>query len=329
MPEILEHALARVSVSLQSDKRREILVTPHEPGLYIPRDRCVTSYDLELISHILEVKGPAFLCDEILREEDPKYLKQELNLNVFSFKSPETFVGKRVLDFGCGSGASTLVLSRLMPGAELVGVDLEEKHIDIAKHRVRFYAADNIQLHVASKPARLAAELGQFDSIIMSAVYEHLLPEERRTLFPDLWNALRPGGILFINQTPNRFFPYEGHTSSLPLINFLPDTLAGAAARRLSSRNLEQCDWQTLLRKGIRGGSERELNALFKPLQGKPLYLEPSGEGIKDRIDLWFQHSSAKRMAFLKRCMYWTLKGTKTFTGVTATPNLTLAICKT
>ena len=47
-------------------------------------------------------------------------------------------------------------------------------------------------------------DLGTFDVIMFSAVYEHLLPEERRSVLPQIWGALRPGSALCVNQTPHR-----------------------------------------------------------------------------------------------------------------------------
>ena len=85
-------------------------------------------------------------------------------------------------------------------------------------------------------PKGLPADIGQFDYIILSAVYEHLLPSERPALLTLLWSHLRPGGVIFLAQTPYRWFPVELHTTGLPLINYLPDRLALACARRFSKR---------------------------------------------------------------------------------------------
>src|SRR3712207_8585357 len=40
------------------------------------------------------------------------------------------------------------------------------------------------------------AGLGRFDHVVLCAVYEHLLPAERRGLLPQLWSLLEPGGLL-------------------------------------------------------------------------------------------------------------------------------------
>jgi hypothetical protein len=86
-----------------------------------------------------------------------------------------------------------------------------------------------------------------------------MLPAERRLLMPKIWALLKPGGVLFVNQTPNRYFPIEQHTTGLPLLNYLPARLAGPVARRFSKRIDGDESWETLLRKGIRGGAEKDV----------------------------------------------------------------------
>ena len=39
-----------------------------------------------------------------------------------------------------------------------------------------------------------------------------------------IWAHLKSGGVLFLNQTPHRYFPVEHHTTNLPMINYFPDT---------------------------------------------------------------------------------------------------------
>jgi hypothetical protein len=181
----------------------------------------------------------------------------------------------------------------------------------------------------------LAPDLGLFDFIVLSAVYEHLLPVERKALMPRLWRQLKPGGVLFLNGTPNRHFPLEMHTTGLPLINYLPDKWTHAAARHFSRRNLEHCSWNELLRAGIRGGTIEEIAAELSSAPNTPEVLEPCNRGTRDRIDLWFQltsHSIGRaRTPFAlaaKRSYRWLMKPVKAITGIEFLPELALAFRK-
>lgn len=137
--------------------------------------------------------------------------------------------GKRLLDFGCGSGASTMIMARALPKCQIYGVELEPKPLALAL-RATHYRCDNLTLLQSPSPDALPPEIQQVDYILLSAVYRHLLQSNARACFDKCGKLLAPGGVLFINQTPDDRFPLETHTTSLPFINYLPDNLAGAFA---------------------------------------------------------------------------------------------------
>src|SRR5213595_699851 len=64
-----------------------------------------TAYPLDLIVAIHDAKG-GYVCDEIMREEDPRYVERAIRNDVLGYVEARAFAGKRVLDFGCGAGAS-------------------------------------------------------------------------------------------------------------------------------------------------------------------------------------------------------------------------------
>ena len=270
------------------------------------------------------------MCDEIARDEDPAYVAHHIDCDVFSYLEPSILAGKRILDFGCGSGASTMVLSRMLPDALIVGVELEERLLSIAEQRAQFYGFRNLTLLPSRSGTTLPDAVGQFDCILLSAVYEHLLPEERKIVLPALWDSLASGGTLFLNQTPFRYSLFESHTTKLPFINYLPDGLAFWTARRFSKRVKPAQDWQDLLRAGIRGGTAKEVMRILggQTCAQMPILLDPSRRGAEDRIDLWYQASSSTRWRGAKRAVRVVLKGLNALTGIEMTPSLSLAIRK-
>lgn len=301
------------------DGRHRIEVLDAPPGA---AGIWTTSYPHELIYEIHAVKG-AWVCDEIMREEDPRYVENAIRREVFPFVPPQEFAGKRILDFGCGAGASTLVLARLLPPCEIVGIELKERLLRLAESRVRYLGGKRaIRLELSPSGTMLPENLGEFDYIILSAVYEHLLPEERSSVLPSLWRRLKPNGVLFINQTPHRYWPVEVHTTMLPLINYLPDRLAHLTARLLSKRvNPDDRSWETMLRDGIRGATRREILSHLDPCA---VILEPMSG---DLIDLWYGKLS-KSHAWLKRTIWGALKVLKRLGAGDCVPELTLAIRK-
>jgi 2-polyprenyl-3-methyl-5-hydroxy-6-metoxy-1,4-benzoquinol methylase len=295
------------------------------PGHAVARSQWVTSYPTSLIREIFSAKG-LYVCDEIMREEDPRYVEHHIQKEVLSYFPAEAFAGKRILDFGCGSGGSSMVLGRMLPPCEIVGIDLEEKLLNIARLRAAHFGRSSIQLLQSPSGDSLPPALGQFDFIMFNAVFEHLLPHERPMLLPKIWRHLKPGGVLFLNQTPYRYSLVEVHTTGgVPFINYLPDGLALWAARKFSRHVGPEDDWNTLLRRGIRGGTVPEVLGLLGGDEHAEL-LAPRPE-VGDRIDLWFKTLSP-RHAWLKRAIWTSLKVIKGITGKEVAPSLSLAVRK-
>src|SRR5690606_20692870 len=120
-----------------------------------------TAYELDLIRLVLEVKGPVFLCDEIARDESPEYTGAALKWALLGYVSDEELAGKRILDFGCGSGASTVTLCRMFPTASVVGVDIDADSLRIARGRAKFYRLKNAEFMLSETGTRLPNGLGR------------------------------------------------------------------------------------------------------------------------------------------------------------------------
>jgi len=326
---VLHHEAAEITIESRSSGKSLITVTMSDSSRYLPHKSCLTAYPPGLIEKILKIQGPAWLCDDIMRDEAPEYVQNKLQQAIEAYVPVEDISGKAILDFGCGTGASSMILARLFPEATLTGIELDEKNLSVARARQDYYGYKNINFIVSPSPASLPAELGLFDYIIFSAVFEHMLPAERVTLLPLLWKLLKPGGVFFLNETPYRYFPIETHTTDgLLFINYLPDRLALSFARKFSKNNFKNENWETLLRRGIRGGSVREIRRILNSGSGDPQFLRPRLPKVKDRIDLWFRQIDRTRHYFVKVIFYGLIKAIKCCTGLIMLPYLTLAIQK-
>jgi predicted O-methyltransferase YrrM len=319
---------AKVRVG-ENDGRRLVVVERRVNGSWTS-ESWETRYPIDLIEHVLRVKGPTHLCDEMKRDESPRYVEHRLRWDILGFVRPEEFSGKRVLDFGSGCGASTMVLARLLsPNAQIVGVELVPEFVELARARSRHYGVDDRVEYVLSPDSdSLPDGIGRFDFIVLSAVFEHLLPDERAGLIPLLWSHLETGGILFLDQTPHRWFPIEMHTTGLPMINYMPWRIAREYARRFSRRVRPDEPWEMLLRRGLRGSTAGEVMRIVNREGRKGENLSPSLLGAKDHIDLWYQMSSGSRKPATKKAMMVCFKILRGLTGATIVPTLSLAVKK-
>ena len=307
-------------VSLPNGKHKVVVVGTDE---YVHMREWETSYPRSLIDLVVKLKGPGFVCDEIARDESPEYTASALKWALLSYVGEDRFAGARILDFGCGAGASTVGLCRMFPTAHVVGAELEAKYLELARARADFYGLSNIEFRVSPSATELPKGIGEFDHIVMSGVFEHLLPVERETLMPSLWRSLKPGGILFLRETPNRHFPLETHTTGLPLVNYLPSWVVMSLLKKLGRADITGASWDKLLRDGIRGGSIAEIRELLP----EAVVLRPSRQGINDLVDLWYATVPKWRAAKAKRFVWWCAKALKTI-GIECPPYLELALQK-
>jgi 2-polyprenyl-3-methyl-5-hydroxy-6-metoxy-1,4-benzoquinol methylase len=319
---------ATVTVTELASGKRRVAVRAAQPGLHVSRATCETAYPVELIQKILDSQGPGWLCDEIEREESPDYVGNTLHWALLSYLDEARFRGARILDFGCGCGASTALLGRMFPDAEVVGIDLMERNLAVARARAVLYG-NHVTFLCSPAPGRLPEGIGTFDFVSLTGVYEHLLPAERATLMPQLWALLKPGGVLFLHKTPHRYFPIEAHTTRLPLINYLPDRLALACVRTFARRFGDRPDWPTMLRKGIRGGSVAEIVRMLGTPVGAVTVLRPERIGVRDSIDLWYRSAATTREGTQKRMIHAFCRVLKAVTGIELPPYLAIALEKT
>jgi peptidoglycan/xylan/chitin deacetylase (PgdA/CDA1 family)/SAM-dependent methyltransferase len=318
----LEHPDGRVIVEAQPNGCALIHVDLRGQARVVDADPCETRYPVELIELLLEVKGPEWLCDEIARDQSS--VSQFWGL--LPYIDPVTFHGKRVLDFGCGTGASTAALARLVPGAAVVGVELDADLVAVAHARRRLQGLTNATFLHSPSALDVPDGIGRFDAVCLSGVYEHLLPSERRVLLPKLWDLVVEGGYLFVHETPHRWSPVESHTTGLPLLNYLPRRAALFAARRLSSRVAADATWPDLLRAGVRGGTPARIGDELVGDGAAPVApVPPARLGLRTTVDLWCRKGGATTP---RRVVAATLTALQRVAGVDVVPWLYVAYRK-
>jgi 2-polyprenyl-6-hydroxyphenyl methylase/3-demethylubiquinone-9 3-methyltransferase len=111
--------------------------------------------------------------------------------------------GAKVADVGCGGGLLSEALAAA--GAQVTGIDLGEKVIEIA--RLHLYESNlAVDYRMQSSAELAAAEPACFDAVCCMEMIEHVPDPE--ALVNDLAAMLKPGGMLFmstLNRTPVAF----------------------------------------------------------------------------------------------------------------------------
>lgn len=104
--------------------------------------------------------------------------------------------GKFILDAGCGTGYKSLILAEANPGAQIVGVDLSAKSVELARERLKHHGFDNARFEV------LAIE----DLPRLGLGFDYINCDEVLYLFPSpaiglqaMKSVLKPEGIIRAN----------------------------------------------------------------------------------------------------------------------------------
>ena len=102
--------------------------------------------------------------------------------------------GMTVLDLGCGTGTLTLMIKRAHPNAHVTGLDGDPQVLDIARDKSR---GVNIQWDEG-----LASSLpypdSVFDRVVTSLVIHHLVTDDKRLAFKEIYRVLKPHGELHL-----------------------------------------------------------------------------------------------------------------------------------
>ncbi|MEG4516379.1 MULTISPECIES: methyltransferase domain-containing protein [unclassified Microcoleus] len=104
--------------------------------------------------------------------------------------------GKVILDAGCGSGYKSLILAEANPGAKIVGIDLSEESVKLARQRLQYHGFENMEFHALSIE-ELPSLNQQFDYINNDEVL-YLLPDAVVGL-QAMKSVLKPDGIIRTN----------------------------------------------------------------------------------------------------------------------------------
>lgn len=165
--------------------------------------------------------------------------------------------GKRILDYGCGNGATARLLSTM--GAKLTAVDANaEAERNFENTKIEFLNTED--------EARIWHDC-EFDIVILQDVLEHLI--EPDATLKKIRTALKPGGLIYIS-APNRFSILNAISDphwGLPLVSLFSRPLVRFWVRNIFRRDRrERSDWAALV-------SLRGLKKMLNPNQLEIIFM--------------------------------------------------------
>lgn len=100
----------------------------------------------------------------------------------------------RVLDFACGTGILTLAIARRYPNCQVVGVELRDEYLEIAREKVRKLGIRNVKLVLSRAEDYRSSE--PFDCVCSSYLAKYA---ELQRLTRNTKDMLSAGGLLLMH----------------------------------------------------------------------------------------------------------------------------------
>lgn len=123
---------------------------------------------------------------------DAEYFTEYKIKQLSSYYKKNSISPKKILDFGCGVGNSSLYLSKYFPNAEILGIDVSLKSIEMAKSK----NIPNGHFDIYDGK-RLEYEKESFDTVFISNVFHHIEHEQHIEILKEIQMILKRDGVVF------------------------------------------------------------------------------------------------------------------------------------
>lgn len=176
----------------------------------------------------------------------------------------------RILDLACGTGISTLALAERYPNCRIVGVELREEYLSLARNKIQQLGLSNVEFVLNRAEDYRSNE--PFDCVVSSylAKYADLTSLTRTTK-----EMLRPGGLLLMHDftyPPKaylvwvwRFYFYVLQRLGSPLIPSWREIFYGLPSLIQESR------WVTELTEALNENKFKEIRMEYLNLYGSAI----------------------------------------------------------
>lgn len=138
--------------------------------------------------------------------EEMNYISVEAAIHINRYLSAKNYIkGKRVLDVACGEGYGAKLL-KLWGAQEVVGVDISEESISVAKKQ---FADEGIEF-VQHSAEQLPFDNDSFDVVVSFETIEHV--ENADSFLQEITRVLKFGGIAVVSCPNDPYYYQEGTT---------------------------------------------------------------------------------------------------------------------
>ncbi|MGA9723805.1 MAG: methyltransferase domain-containing protein [Candidatus Binatus sp.] len=137
--------------------------------------------------------------------------------------------GIRVLDIGCGTGSMAVLIKKLHPDAEVVGIDPDPAALSICKRKAS-RAGLSVEFDRGFADHMPYAD-ASFDRVFSSLMFHHLAADEKSATLREIRRVLKAGGSLHLLDFVREHGSHSGTAGNGQLVH-----RRGAVADRIEGR---------------------------------------------------------------------------------------------
>ena len=119
---------------------------------------------------------------------------------------------KKILDLGCGTGSTTIMLKQAFPNAEVIGLDLSPQMLVMSEYKAQQLGLEIEWIHGIAETTKFAD--GEFDVVTASLLFHETPPNISQAILQEAYRLLKPGGQVII---------LDGHQKTLRNTTWLTD----------------------------------------------------------------------------------------------------------
>lgn len=105
--------------------------------------------------------------------------------------------GTHVLDVGCGTGLTALLIKHRYPRCAVTGIDVDPRILRIARRRIARAGVGEIDL-VCAPAENTGLDASAFDVVLSTLVFHHLPPRIKEDAAREIGRLTRPGGTFLL-----------------------------------------------------------------------------------------------------------------------------------
>jgi ubiquinone/menaquinone biosynthesis C-methylase UbiE len=135
---------------------------------------------------------------------------------------------RRILDFGCGTGSTTLMLKQAFPQAEVIGLDLSPYMLVMADHKAKAEGLDVQWRH--GKAEETGFPDASFDLVTASLLFHETPPSVTKAILRECFRLLTAGGEVLI---------LDGNQKTIRQVDWLTEVFEEPYIKAYAAGNLD------------------------------------------------------------------------------------------